>query len=299
MSGALDVVVAGATGVIGRRVVAMLHGQGHRVTGLTRTADKAPQLAALGAQPAVADAYDADALADALANAAPDVVIHQLTDLENADSAANARLRREGTANLVAASRAAGVRRMVAQSIAWAYAPADAAVPGPTHEPADELTPLDLNAAEPRVTIVDAVAALEDAVSGMPMGVVLRYGMLYGPDTWFQPGGPRADAAAEGRLAADRSVTSFLHVDDAAAAAVQALGWAPGTYNVVDDEPAMGIEWVPDFCRFLGLPAPEPSQARAAWASGATNRLARNQGWAPLHPTWRGTWGAGISPSDR
>jgi nucleoside-diphosphate-sugar epimerase len=296
VSEVLHVVVAGATGVIGRRVVAMLHGQGHRVTGLTRSAAKAPQLAALGAEPAVADAYDADALAGALANAAPDVVIHQLTDLEKADLAANARLRREGTANLVAASRAAGVRRMVAQSIAWAYAPADAALPGPTHGPADESTPLDLTAAEPRATTVEAVATLEEAVSGMPEGVVLRYGMLYGPDTWFQPGGPRAGAAAEGRLAADRAVTSFLHVDDAAAAAVQALGWAPGTYNVVDDEPAMGIQWVPDFCRFLGLSSPEPSQEGAAWASGATSRLARSQNWAPLHPTWRGNWGAGISP---
>ena len=299
MSGALHVVVAGAAGVIGRRVVTMLHARGHRVTGLTRTAAKAPLLAALGAEPAVADAYDADALAEALTNAAPDVVVHQLTDLENADSAANARLRREGTANLVAASRTAGVRRMVAQSIAWAYAPADLAVPGRAHGPADESTPLDLAATEPRVTTVEAVAALEDAVSGMPEGVVLRYGMLYGPDTWFEPGGLRAEAAAERRLAADRSVTSFLHVDDAAAAAVQAFGWAPGTYNVVDDEPAMGIQWVPDFCRFLGLPAPEPSQGRAAWASGATNRLARERGWVPLHPTWRGNWGAGMSPSRR
>ena len=299
MSEALHVLVAGATGVIGRRVVVMLRGQGHRVTGLTRTAAKVQALIALGAEPAVADAYDAGALADALANAAPDVVIHQLTDLENSDSAANARLRREGTANLVAASRAAGVRRMVAQSIAWAYGPAEAVVPGPTHAPADESAPLDLTAAEPRVTTVEAVAALEDAVSGMPEGVVLRYGMLYGPDTWFQPGGPRAEAAAEGRLAADRSVTSVLHVDDAAAAAVQALGWAPGTYNVVDDEPAMGIQWVPDFCRFLGLSAPEPSQERGAREGGATNGLAREQGWVPLHPTWRGNWGAGVSPGHR
>ena len=123
--------------------------------------------------------------------------------------------------------------------------------------------PLDLTAADPRLTTVAAVSALEGAVSAMPEGVVLRYGMLYGPDTWFQPGGPRADAAAEGRLAADRSVTSFLHVDDAAAAAVQALAWPPGIYNIVDDEPATGLQWVPDFCRCLGLPAPAPIPERA------------------------------------
>ena len=299
MSGALHVVVAGATGVIGRRVVALLHGQGHRVTGLTRTAVKAPRLAALGAEPVVVDVYVVDAVVDALMVAAPDAVIHQLTDLGNADAAVNARLRREGTANLVAASEAAGVRRMVAQSIAWAYAPVAADLPDTAQAPADESMPLDLTAADPRLTTVAAVSALEGAVSAMPEGVVLRYGMLYGPDTWFQPGGPRADAAAAGRLAADRSVTSFLHVDDAAAAAVQALAWPPGVFNIVDDEPATGLQWVPDFCRCLGLPAPAPTPERALWASGATNRLARECGWSPIHPTWRGNWRADGSPGHR
>ncbi len=284
MTAALHVVVAGAAGVIGRRVVASLHAQGHWVTGLTRSASKAPAIVALGAEPAVADAYRIDTLAEVLAKAAPDVVIHQMTDLAHADSAENARLRREGTANLVAASRVAGVRRMVAQSIAWAYA----ATPGP----ADESTPLDLAANEPRLATVAAVAALESSVLTMPEGVILRYGMLYGPDTWFELGGLRADAAAEGRLAADRSVTSFLHVDDAAAAVGHALWWRPGAYNIVDDEPAMGAQWVPDFCRSVGLAAPEPSKYRASWASGASNRLARAQGWVPRHLTWRGNWRA-------
>ncbi len=106
--------------------------------------------------------------------------------------------------------------------------PVAADLSGPAQAPADESMPLDLTAADPRLTTVAAVSDLEGAVSAMPEGVVLRYGMLYGPDTWFQPGGPRADAAAAGLLAADRSVTSFLHVDHAAAAAVQALPWPPG-----------------------------------------------------------------------
>ena len=136
MTESRHVLVAGATGVIGRRVVAGLRAQRHRVTGLTRSAANSSTIAALGATPAIADAYDPDALCEVLAKAAPDVVIHQLTDLGNADTAANARLRREGTSNLVVASRAVGVQRMVAQSIAWAYAGS----PGP----ADEGTPLDL-----------------------------------------------------------------------------------------------------------------------------------------------------------
>ena len=285
MSSPLKVLVAGATGVIGRRVVTLLREEGHEVVGLTRSAAKAPALSALGAEPVVADAYDLDRVLDVVASAAPDVVIHQLTDLGSADVTANARLRRDGTANLVAACRAAAVPRMVAQSIAWAYAP----TPGP----ADERNPLDLTADEPRRTTVEGVAALEAAIREMPEGVVLRYGTLYGPDTWFESGSLRAEAATRGDLAADLSVTSFVHVDDAASAAVQALEWQPGTYNVVDDEPAAGEQWVPDFCRFVGVPTPEPSAQRVPWASGATNASARRQGWHPIHPTWRGNWGAG------
>ena len=197
----LTIVVAGATGVIGRRVVAALLAEGHRVTGLTRSAAKAPTLVALGAESAVADAYDLDALVGVLDHVRPDVVVHQLTDLANADTAANGRLRRDGTANLVAASRSAGVRRMVAQSIAWAYEP--------TPEPAHETAPLDLAAGEPRRTTVEAVAALEAAAGKMPEAVILRYGMLYGPGTWFEAGGLRAEAAARGEIVADESVTSF------------------------------------------------------------------------------------------
>ena len=289
MTAPLKILVAGASGVIGRRVVTLLHENGHEVIGLTRSATNVSLLSALGARPVVADAYDPDRLLAVLTRAAPDAVIHQLTDLGKADSAANARLRRVGTANLVAASKAAGVRRMVAQSIAWAYAPA-------THL-ADETAPLDLSADEPRRTTVEAVATLEAAVLDMPDPVVLRYGMLYGPDTWFEPGGPRAKAAAHGELVADRSVTSFVHVADAARAAVQALGWRPDIYNIVDDEPAAGIRWVPDFCKFMSVAPPPLKTERAPWASGAANGLARGQGWAPLHPTWRGNWGADTAGS--
>ena len=287
MTAPLKILVAGASGVIGRRVVTLLHEDGHEVIGLTRSATNVPLLSALGARPVVADAYDPDRLRAVLTRAAPDAVIHQLTDLGNADSAANARLRRVGTANLVAASKAAGVRRMVAQSIAWAYAPAPLL--------ADETAPLDLSADEPRRTTVEAVAALEAAVLDMPNPVVLRYGMLYGPDTWFEPGGPRAKAATHGEFVADWSVTSFVHVVDAASAAVQALGWQPGIYNIVDDEPAAGTRWVPDFCKFMSVATPPLKNERVPWASGASNRLARGQGWTPLHPTWRGNWGAGGS----
>jgi nucleoside-diphosphate-sugar epimerase len=276
----MRVFVAGAGGVIGRRLVPLLARGGHAVTALTRRPERAADLRALGAEPVVADAYDAAALAAAVVAARPEVVVHQLTDLAAADTAANARLRIHGTGNLVAAARAAGVRRIVAQSIAWAYQP------GPA--PADEAVYLDFGADEPRRTTVVGVAALERAARHLPEWVVLRYGMLYGPDTWFAPDGARADDARAGRLWADGDVTSFVHVDDAARAAVDALDWPSGAVNVCDDEPAAAREWVPEFCAAVGAPPPLMREARAPWARGADNRRARELGWTPDHPTWRG-----------
>jgi nucleoside-diphosphate-sugar epimerase len=205
--------------------------------------------------------------------------MHQLTDLGSGDFAANGRLRRAGTRNLVDAALAAGVRRVVAQSIAWVYQPGDG--------PADERTPLDLD--ESRSGIVAPVVALEDAVREAPEWVVLRYGMFYGPDTWFAPDGLRADKARAGRLVASANITSFVHVDDAADAAVRALTWPSGVVNVCDDEPASGHDWVPAFCRAVDAPPPAVDETpRAGWARGASNRYARTRlGWTPRYPSWR------------
>ncbi|MCO1656280.1 NAD-dependent epimerase/dehydratase family protein [Pseudonocardia humida] len=290
----MRILLAGATGVVGRRLVPLLVAGGHDVTALTRRPERAAGLRAAGARPAVVDVRDAAALAEAVRAAAPDVVVHQLTDLAAGDLAANAALRVAGTRVLVDAALAAGARRIVAQSIAWAYAGGDG--------PADEDTPLDLDAPEPRRTTVRGVAALEDAVREAPEWVLLRYGMFYGPGTWFAPDGQRAADARAGRLTAGRDVTSFLHVDDAAAAAAAALGWRSGAVNVCDDEPAAGRDWVPAFCAAVGAPPPPSSEAaRRAWARGADNRRARERhGWAPRHRSWRAGFAlSGAAPAPR
>jgi nucleoside-diphosphate-sugar epimerase len=274
----MHVLLAGATGVVGRRVVPLLVADGHRVTGLTRRPDRAAALRALGAEPAVVDVVDRAALAATMRAAAPEVVMHQLTDLSGADLAANARLRVVGTRALVDAAKAAGVRRIVAQSIAFAY------VDGPG--PATEDVPLDPSRA--------GVAELESAVAELPEWVVLRYGMFYGPDTWFAPDARMADQARAGGLAADASVTSFVHVDDAASAAVAALGWPTGAVNVCDDEPAAGRDWVPAFCAAVGAPVPPTSTARTAGARGADNHRARRLGWTPAYPSWRSGFAAPV-----
>jgi len=267
----MHILFAGATGVVGRRMVPLLVADGHRVTGLTRSAGRAEALRALGAEPVVADVVDRAALVAAVRAAAPEVVVHQLTDLAAADLQANARLRVVGTRNLVDAAHAAGVRRIVAQSVAFGYED------GPF--PATEDTPLrpDLR----------GVPELESAAAELPEWVVLRYGLFYGPDTWYAPDGMMAERARAGALVADDSVTSFVHIDDAAIAAVAALSWPSGPVNVCDDEPAAGRDWVPAFCAAVGAPAPPRSASRTAGARGADNRRARELGWEPGHPSWR------------
>lgn len=282
----MRVFVAGATGAVGRRLVPLLLGAGHHVVGTSRSPEGIAWLRGLGAGAAQVDVLEPESVRRAVLEAAPDAVIHQLTDLSGADGAANNRIRHEGTRHLVDAARAAGVERIVAQSIAWVYAPGD--------EPADESVPLDTDPAQPRAGTVAGVRALEETAGELGTAVLLRYGILYGPGTWYAPGGAVEAALAGGgrggflgSLEADDGVSSFVHVHDAATAAVAALDWPAGPVNIVDDDPAPAFEWLPVLAAALGVPAPPRSQGRAGWQRGAGNALARSRGWRPLRPTWR------------
>jgi len=225
----MNIFVAGASGAIGRRLVPLLLAAGHSVTGTTRTAEKAVALKAQGARPAVVDVFDASALATAVVEARPDVIIHQLTDLpQTLDPAGlrdvlarNSRLRIEGTANLMAAALAAGTRRVVSQSIAFAYAD------GP--EPHAETDPLASGEGDqPAAVTARGVRELEDLTLHTPGidGLVLRYGRLYGPGTWNTP-----------------NARAPLHVDAAALAALLAVSrGVPGIYNIAEDDGAVAID---------------------------------------------------------
>ena len=281
----MNILVAGATGAVGRLLVPMLVSSGHRVTGISRTPAGADWVRRQGASAVRADVLDRDGLRAAVAGAAPDTVIHQLTDLAGADGAANDRLRRVGTRNLVDAARSAGATRIIAQSLAFAYAPGE--------KPADEGDPLDAGSAHPRGAMVDGILALEETASEMDTAVLLRYGVLYGPGTWYAPGGAVAaalagdpDARLLGYLEPDLSVTSFLHVVDAARASIAALDWPGGPVNIVDDEPAPGRDWLPVLAAALDVPAPAARTGQLDWARGAANGLARSRGWEPEYPTW-------------
>ena len=223
----MNVFVAGASGVIGQPLLKLLRAAGHVVTGTTRSQSKIATIESLGARGLVADAFDADAMQRAVLAAKPDVVIHQLTDLPDVSDPAqmamvrekNARLRIEGTRNLMAAAKAAGVRRVVAQSIAFIYAPG--------RKPYQEDDPLDQSEAQ-RLTM-SGVVALEEAVLGTLGidGVVLRYGRLYGPGTWFdQPGGPGPLTAGAAAHAALLALTRG----------------APGIYNIAEDDGEFSVD---------------------------------------------------------
>lgn len=275
----MKILVAGATGAIGRRLVPLLVEAGHEVSGTTRRAERAQGLTRAGAKPIVVDVFDAAALRDAVAADRPDVIVHQLTDLSAEDFAANGRLRVEGTRNLIDAAKAAGVETTIAQSIAWVYAGGGTA--------AVEEDPLD-----PAAPPYKGVAALEDAVGSMPRGIVLRYGALYGPGTWYAPDGAIADRVRAGELARTPAWTSFIHVDDAAAAALSALNWPAGPFNVVDDEPATAADWLPVYSAAIEAPPAPIARHAAATGRPISNAKAKGMGWKPQYASWRNGFAA-------
>jgi nucleoside-diphosphate-sugar epimerase len=301
------VFVAGATGAIGRPLVLRLVAAGHEVTGMTRAPERADAIRAAGAAAVVCDALDARALSAAVAEAAPEVVVHQLTALprrfrprDAGIYAATDRIRGEGTRNLIAAARGAGARRLVCQSIAFAYRP------GAVPEVRDEDAPLFLDAPAPFGASVRVVAAMEEAVTAAEGldGVVLRYGWFYGPGTYYGEDGGTAQDVRRRRfpvIGQGRGLFSFIHTDDAAAATVAAVErGAPGIYNVVDDEPAPMREWLPVYAEAIGAPKPlrvpvwlarlaAGGMARlVATLPGASNARARAElGWRPRWASWR------------
>ncbi len=279
----MRVLVAGGTGAIGRVLVPALVAEGHQVFGFSRSDRGLERLTALGAVAHRGDVLDPDSLIGLVDSIRPAAVINQVTDLADRDLAANARARREGTANLVDAAHRAGVARFVSQSIAWVYEP------GST--PAIETTPLDTAAVGVREGTVRGVLGAEEAVRTIPEHVVLRYGALYGPGTWPSRDGLFADQLRDGGFTASAGTTSFVHVADAAAAAVAALSWPAGTVNVVDDEPAAGADWTAELAAAIGAKPPAELGAAAGWERGADNALLRSLGLRLRFPTWRGRLG--------
>ncbi len=294
---------------MGRQLLPRLAGGGHEVVGMTRSPGKAELVRALGAEPVVADALDAEQVARAVAETKPEAIVHELTALSGSldlrhfdrDFELTNRLRTEATDHLLSAGRAVGVRRFVAQSYAgWNYARSGGSVK-------TEEDPLDPAPAASMRRSLEAIRHLEDAVTGAEWneGIVLRYGGFYGPDTSLAPGGENAEMIRRGKfpiVGDGAGVWSFIHIADAAEATVAALERGrPGIYNVVDDEPAPVREWLPAVASALGAKPPrhvprwagrllagEAAAVMMTEIRGASNEKAkRDLGWRPHHPSWR------------
>jgi nucleoside-diphosphate-sugar epimerase len=312
----MKVFVAGATGVLGRELVPRLVARGHEVVGMTRSASKQDLVGSLGARPVVVDALDRDAVAQAVASAEPEVIVHELTalsgkmrirDARHPDRSAVARmtnrLRTEATDHLLAAGRAVGARRFVAQSFGafrWAR------TGGPVLSEADPLDPDPPASLRP---VVEGLLYLEEAVTTIEWGegLVLRYGAFYGRGTSVSLA-PDAVMAAPIRkrqfpiIGDGGGVWSHIHIGDAAAATAVAVDHGPpGIYYIVDDEPAPVREWLPALAsaldakpprripRWLGrLAAGEAATIMMTEARGASNKKAKRElGWQLRYPTWR------------
>jgi 2-alkyl-3-oxoalkanoate reductase len=321
----MKVFVAGATGALGRQLVPQLAARRHDVVGMTRTASKRDLLRRLGARPIVADALDPDAVAEAVASVEPEVIVHQLTALAGPMSARDMRhpdrspaaimtnrLRTEGADHLLAAGRAVGARRFVAQSFAaFRFASPD----GPVQAEADPLDPDVPEAFRPGLA---AILHLERAVTTIEWGdgLVLRYGGFYGPGTGISLA-PDAQMAGPIRrrrfpLVGDGGgVWSFVHIEDAAAATAAAVEHGdPGVYDVVDDEPAPVREWLPVLASALGAKPPRrvprwlarlaagematAMMTRVRAASNANTKAKRELGWQLRYPSWRQGFAQGL-----
>jgi nucleoside-diphosphate-sugar epimerase len=306
----MKVLVAGATGALGRQLVPRLVWSGHEVAGMTRSASKRELVHKLGARAVVADALDGEDVARAVASTRPDVIVHQLTALTGSldmrrfdrDFATTNRLRTEGTDNLLAAGRAVGVRRFVAQSFAgWPFARTG----GPVKTEDDPLDPAPVEAMR---RTLRAIIHLEAAVMAADWteGIVLRYGGFYGPGTSLGPdGGEHLEMIRRRRFPVvgdGGGVWSFVHIEDAAAATVAAVERGRrGIYNIVDDDPAPVAEWLPEVAQALGASPPrhvprwlgrllagEAATVMMTEVRGASNAKAKRElGWQPRHPSWR------------
>jgi nucleoside-diphosphate-sugar epimerase len=274
----LKILVAGASGVVARVLVPMLLRQGHNVIGFSRHNPLYESVT--GVQYVTGDVFNRDELFSLVQKRSPEIVVHLLTDLKVQSSAANARIRDIGTRNLVDAAKAAGSSKIVAQSIAWAYQPGEGA--------ATESTPFDYAASPPRKTTIDGIIHLEHAASELPSHTILRLGTLYGAGTWYDRYGSTAQTVKCGRMVANHAITNFLHIDDAATAFLQALSWPDGPVNIVDNEPASALVWLPEYARELGAPTPPINDEPDLITRPVSNQVAHNLGWRPAHPSWRG-----------
>jgi nucleoside-diphosphate-sugar epimerase len=313
----MNILVAGASGAIGRRLVPLLVAAGHRVFATTRTADKLNGLRGERVEPLLMDGLDRDSVLRAVRAAEPDVIVHQMTALPpllnlkefDDEFVVTNRLRSEGTSHLVTAAAISGTRRFISQSYSgW---------PNDRHggRVKTEADPLDDDPPPAMARTLEAIQALEQLTVDTPgvTGLALRYGSLYGPGTAIASDGAMVDLIRHRKfplIGDGAGVWSFIHVDDAARATLGAIERGPaGIYNIVDDEPAEVAAWLPYLAATVGAKAPLPLPSWVARLAvgeagvmmmttvrGSSNeKVRRLLGWQPEYASWRDGFRRGLA----
>jgi nucleoside-diphosphate-sugar epimerase len=282
MEGVLNmtkIFVVGATGLIGTKLTKRLLEEGYDVAGLTRSQQGKAKLEDQGVTGFIGDVFKADTVEAAVASYKPDVIINEITDLKQADMSANTRVRKEGTKNIVSAALNNDVQHIQSQSIAFVYEGGQGL--------ATEETPLDYQATGERKVTVDGVEALEQETARIPHHVILRYGLLYGPQTWFGKDGMIYNQFIDGSVSMSNGIQSFIHIDDAVETAIQALSFEPGIYNVTDDNPVDGETWAKWYAQLLNVNPTLNIEQAADHERGASNKKFRQQGGKLIYSDWQ------------
>ena len=271
--------VAGATGLIGTKLTKRLLEEGYEVAGLTRSQQGKAKLEDQGITGFIGDVLKADTVESAIASYKPDIIINEITDLKQADMSANTRVRKEGTKNIVTAALNNDVQHIQSQSIAFVYEGGQGL--------ATEETPLDYQSTGERKVTVDGVEALEQETARIPHHIILRYGLLYGPETWFGKDGMIYNQFIDGSVSMSNGIQSFIHIDDAVETAIQALSFEPGIYNVTDDNPVDGETWAKWYAQLLNVNPTLNIEPAADHERGASNQKFRQQGGKLLYADWQ------------
>ncbi|MCD8807715.1 NAD(P)-dependent oxidoreductase [Mammaliicoccus sciuri] len=271
--------VTGATGLIGTKLTKRLIEEGYEVAGLTTSEKGKEKLDNAGVKAYIGNILEYDTIEKSIGDFKPDIIMNEITDLKQVDMSANTKVRIEGTRNLVEAAIKHDVPHIQSQSIAFVYEAGDTL--------ATEETSLDYDASGDRKITVDGVEGLEKESARLNKHVILRYGLLYGPGTWYGKDGMIYNQFINGEVTMTDGVQSFIHIDDAVETAIQALNFESGIYNVADDEPVKGDDWAKWYANELNVTPTLNIEPAAPFERGVTNKKFKDQGGKLIYATWK------------
>ncbi|MFY2153013.1 NAD-dependent epimerase/dehydratase family protein [Mammaliicoccus sciuri] len=271
--------VTGATGLIGTKLTKRLIEEGYEVAGLTTSEKGKEKLDNAGVKAYIGNILEYDTIEKSIRDFKPDIIMNEITDLKQVDMSANTKVRIEGTRNLVEAAIKHDVSHIQSQSIAFVYEAGDTL--------ATEETSLDYDASGDRKITVDGVEGLEKESARLNKHVILRYGLLYGPGTWYGKDGMIYNQFINGEVTMTDGVQSFIHIDDAVETAIQALNFESGIYNVADDEPVKGDDWAKWYANELNVTPTLNIEPAAPFERGVTNKKFKDQGGKLIYTTWK------------